>query len=140
MNFDKYYFTEEFYKDANIRTGYSNEYVEIFVNPSSIEIGLIMKNSSDNGVRIGVSKQNNVFAWTEDVLHSDMEKFLKNPFVLKLQYTRGHDTLWLGTGQKLSDWKKFSDKNLVNNFKKMMPLIKKIEMQSSPFEVLWEYK
>jgi len=143
MNFEEHYLTEKFYKADHFTTEYFDGYAEIFVDPTAKELISVMKDSSDHGVRLAVSK-GKIYAWTEDILHEEMERILKTQFDLKLQYTKGHTVLWLGSPTEMrKKWERVGHP-LVAKFKTMMPAIETIQMTlpdrgDKNDGVVWEY-
>jgi hypothetical protein len=126
MNFTEHYFIEKFSSADNFNTQYYKGYAEIFEDPTSSEVKSIMKDSSDHGVRLGITEKGKIYAWTEDIIHEDMENYLKIPFKVKLQYTRGHDTIWISSATKESDWKKYGEPK-VDKLEKIFPLAKSVD-------------
>jgi hypothetical protein len=136
----KQYLIEKFYKSDNIKGQHYKGYVELFQNPSHQELNSLYKLSFDNGIRIGVDKSDNIYAWIEDVLHSDIKKEFKLNFKLRFEYTRNFDTLFLASGETEKNFKKNINDKLLKQFKQLFSKIKQIEMTTSPFKKVYTYK
>jgi len=136
----KDYIKEEFWKSKK-KFDYlpkTDGYIEIFRNPTSSELDDLYKIAYDNGVRLGVDNKNVLYAWVEDVLHAEIEKLFNLKFMVKFEYTKGRDILYLSTGEKGEHFKKLS-KKILDRMSNIMDF-KKIEMVSKPYTVLYERK
>lgn len=131
------YLTEMLYTADKIVSPYFKGYAEIFKNPTRKEVLEIMQAAQMDGVRFGVDRLGNIFAWDDSILHADMSRRLKKDWVVMLQYTMGSPTLYLSSGSDKKDWEKAGGDDLVDRFNRMLPMIHSIEMQTRPFSVLW---
>jgi hypothetical protein len=135
-NFNRYYFVESFYKGDNFIFDTYNGYAEIYLNPTHLELKTIAHDSYDHGIRFGIDAKGNMYAWIEDILHDYMEKYLKTSWKVRLEHTLGRDVLYLATGDNGKYWNEYG-KPKIDYFKEIMPTIKKIEMVSKPYTVMY---
>jgi len=77
MSFLKY-LKEEFYSKI-----YNDE---VYLNANREEIKDIIHNDGGDGVRIGVVSEDEIYYWPSGTLHSDMQRYLKKPFKIRLTY------------------------------------------------------
>jgi hypothetical protein len=137
--FNNFYYIESFYKGNNFNTDYFKGYAEIYKNPTHSELKAISKESYDKGIRFGIDDNNDVYAWIEDILHEDIERFLKTDWKLRLEYTLNRDTLYLSSGETGKYWNDYG-KPKVKYFKEIMPSINKIEMVTKPYTIVYNYE
>jgi len=114
--------------------------VEVYKNPTGQELMLLFKNSYDSGVRVGIDKRGDLYAWMEDYLHSDVSRRFNLKFALRFEYTKGRDTIFLSSGETKKNFIKSVNKRVLNRLKNTFPLVKKIETSTRPFESVYEYK
>lgn len=76
----------------------------------------------------------------EDYLHYDVQKKFKLKFILRFEYTKGRDTLYLSSGETEANFKKNVNKKLLDKLKKLFPLVKKIDTSTKPFNTVFQYK
>lgn len=136
----KQYITEEFWKSKKKYDylPHMDGHIEVFRNPTSSELDDLYKIAYDNGVRLGIDKNNVLYTWVEDVLHDEIEKLFNLKFMIKFEYTKGRDTLYLSSGEKGVHFKNVKKKTL-DRMCNIMDF-KKIEMVSKPYTVLYERK
>jgi hypothetical protein len=114
---------------------YKGAVVPFYKNPYSGEIEDILKESEFDGVRIGVDKVGNIYAWDDSVVHEDVEKLKNIKFVLKLQFTKNNPSLIISTYNNRKDFEKYWTKQVAFRIKNMLPVyVKKVEWGSKPFE------
>lgn len=128
-------FIESFY-DAKKFSDYYHGNVEVYKNPTGRELMTLFRQSYDSGVRLGLDKQNNIYAWIEDILHSDIEKRFKLNFILRFEYTKGRSVLFLSSGETAKNFKKYTNEKLISKLKSTFPLVKKIETSTTPAETI----
>lgn len=128
-------FLESFF-DSKKFSDYHDGAVEVYKNPSGRELMTLFKSSYDSGVRIGIDKQDNIYAWIEDILHADVEKKFSLKFKLRFEYTKGRPTLYLSSGETVQNFKKNSSNSLLQKLKKIFPLAKRLETSTTPLETL----
>lgn len=117
-----------------------SDHIEVFKNPDMSEIRNVIKKASYDGAKVGTDEEGNVFVWTDDVLHSIMEKALGIRFTLKFDYTKGNQILFLaGDGDTEKQWKEHSGDLIIQRMRSIFPDIKSIEMVSHPFSVMHTY-
>lgn len=134
------YLAEMLYDTQKAKTLYFDGVVDIYKNPTRKEVMQIMKDADMGGARFGVDRVGDLYAWDEGLLHADMSKRLGKDWVAMFQYTLGHPTLWLSSGNSEADWKKankLQGGHLVDTFNQIIPSITSIEMQTKPFTVFW---
>jgi len=131
---------EDFLSADMMRGAFGDQYVEIFKHPTYREVKDIAtsEDNDEGSIRFGVDEQGILYGWIYQILHSDMEKHLDKKWTLRFEYTEGHDTVWTGSGTYAKDWDQFGNADIVDQLQKALPKMKKIEMQTRPFKVLWE--
>lgn len=136
---DKLILAEVFHSGHKIHYGNSSTYVEVYKNPDLSEVDNVIDAATYDGAKIGVDKNNDVYIWVDDILHSVMERSLEKQFVLRFDYTKGNPILFMPQGMVEADFKKHSTEKLLKRLKQIFPDIKTIEMVSRPFTTVFKY-
>jgi hypothetical protein len=128
---------------SDSRAYFEKETFEVYKNPTEQDLDELYSVSLDNGIRMGIDKTGTIYAWTDAILHTDAERLLQKDFVLKLEYTKNRDKIFLSTAEVINskdELLKVLDKSKLAKIKLLFPEVKSIEMNRRPFTKLYDYE
>ena len=115
------------YFDDETQDGLRN--VEIYVDPSSVEIARVCRDRHGmGGCRIGMANLNKVYIWSDTVLHADVERYFDLDFgVYKFIYPEMSSTdLRISTINNKKEFDKDIDKKAIQRLLLFFPDTKRI--------------
>ncbi len=81
---------ERFHDGESIKVGNLYVYVEVYINPNSLEI---LDCTDAYGVRLGIDSNLNLYSWNSSVLHYDITKAFGIDFCARLIYNKYDNTI-----------------------------------------------